>query len=73
MLFYREAVNNVWCGLTHDGDLAIGEKTRRAVIATVWFSLTMVLAVVCPDIGVVIDALGSLAAVFIFIFPGMSP
>lgn len=67
----REAVNNVWCGLTHDGDLAIGENTRRAVIATIWFSLTMVLAVVCPDIGVVIDALGSLAAVFIFIFPGV--
>uniref|UniRef100_A0A1B6CJT7 Amino acid transporter transmembrane domain-containing protein n=1 Tax=Clastoptera arizonana TaxID=38151 RepID=A0A1B6CJT7_9HEMI len=67
----REAVNNVWCGLLKDGDLATGEQKRRIIIASIWFTLTVLLAVVSPDIGVVIDALGSLAAVFIFIFPGI--
>lgn len=60
----------MWCGLSHDGDLATGEKKRRISIASIWFVLTVMLAVVSPDIGIVIDALGSLAAVFIFILPG---
>ena len=47
------------------------EKARRAVIATTWFFLTMVLAIEIPDISAVINMLGSLAAVFIFVFPGI--
>ena len=36
----------------------------------VWFAASLVLAVLIPDIGQVIQILGSLAAVFIFVFPG---
>jgi sodium-coupled neutral amino acid transporter 7/8 len=48
------------------------ELTSRIVIAGVWFALTLLLAVFIPDIGEVIKMLGSLAAVFIFILPGLS-
>ena len=51
-------------------EIALGEKFRRYCIAVVWFSLSLILAVFLPDIGVVISALGELAAIFIFIFPG---
>ncbi|KAJ9578145.1 hypothetical protein L9F63_024993, partial [Diploptera punctata] len=69
----REAVNNLWVNLSHcgDSDVALTERRRRITIATVWFVLTLVLALVSPDIGSVIDMLGSLAAIFIFVFPGL--
>ena len=47
------------------------EEVRRAVIATTWFVLTMILTIEIPDISAVINMLGSLAAVFIFVFPGI--
>lgn len=65
----REAVRNVWCGMTCDWD-PCREKRRRVIISLTWFLATVVLAVISPDIGIVIDALGSLAAVFIFVLPG---
>ena len=43
----------------------------RYVVVTVWFFLSLILAIVIPNIGDVIKLLGSLAAVFIFIFPGL--
>ncbi|UYV60499.1 hypothetical protein LAZ67_1001330 [Cordylochernes scorpioides] len=43
----------------------------RTKVALPWVLSSMVLAVFTPNIGVVIDFLGSLAACFIFIFPGM--
>ena len=43
----------------------------RYVVVTVWFFLSLILALVIPNIGDVIKLLGSLAAVFIFIFPGL--
>jgi sodium-coupled neutral amino acid transporter 7/8 len=46
------------------------EQRRRITIATIWYILTLVLAILSPDIGSVIDMLGSLAAIFIFVFPG---
>lgn len=42
----------------------------RLISVTIWFTCTLVLAVFMPNIGSVIKLLGSLAAVFIFIFPG---
>lgn len=42
----------------------------RVLCVTVWFFASLVLAIVLPNIGAVIKLLGSLAAVFIFIFPG---
>ncbi|PSN36759.1 putative sodium-coupled neutral amino acid transporter 7 [Blattella germanica] len=69
----REAVSNLWVIVRHsnDSDVAVTEKKRRITIATVWFILTLLLALVSPDIGSVIDILGSLAAIFIFVFPGL--
>jgi rRNA processing protein Gar1 len=68
----REAVSNLWANLLHnsESDVAVTERRRRITIATIWYILTVVLAVLSPDIGSVIDMLGSLAAVFIFVFPG---
>ncbi|XP_023705826.1 putative sodium-coupled neutral amino acid transporter 7 [Cryptotermes secundus] len=69
----REAVSNLWANLLHnsESDVAVMERRRRVTIATIWYILTLVLAVLSPDIGSVIDILGSLAAVFIFVFPGL--
>merc|ERR1712150_265894 len=47
------------------------ELIVRYVCVTVWFFLSLILALVIPNIGDVIKLLGSLAAVFIFIFPGL--
>jgi len=47
------------------------EKLGRILVSIVWFVTSLVLAVLIPDIGQVIQMLGSLAAVFIFIFPGI--
>lgn len=46
------------------------EKWGRILIAITWFTCSLMLAVLIPDIGQVIQILGSLAAVFIFVFPG---
>lgn len=69
----REAVSNLWSNLLHsnESDVAVTERRRRVTIATVWFILTLILAIISPDIGSVINILGSLAAVFIFVFPGL--
>jgi sodium-coupled neutral amino acid transporter 7/8 len=44
---------------------------RRICISTPWFATSLVCAILIPNIGEVIQFLGSLAAVFIFIFPGL--
>ena len=61
-----------------DGDSSPGcsnscccELLVRSGIATVWFALSLALAVLIPNIGDVIRMLGSLAAVFIFLLPGL--
>ena len=41
------------------------------MVVTVWFFLSLILALVIPNIGDVIKLTGSLATVFIFIFPGL--
>nr|CAD7440196.1 unnamed protein product [Timema bartmani] len=68
----REAVANLWCNLVDSSgvDVALNERRRRIIIASSWFILTLVLTIFSPDIGSVIDLLGSLAAIFIFVFPG---
>lgn len=47
-----------------------GECRRRVIIGLVWFSSSVALSVIVPNISDVISLLGSLAAVFIFVFPG---
>lgn len=43
----------------------------RLMIGLPWFFVSLILAIQIPNIGEVIGFLGSLASVFIFIFPGM--
>jgi len=68
------AVNDLWVdardsqGVT-EIDPGVKEKFRLISI-TVWFFSSLIIAIVMPNIGSVIQLLGSLAAVFIFIFPG---
>jgi len=49
----------------------IMERRRRIITTLVWFIVTLLIALFIPDIGVVISLLGGLAAVFIFVFPGL--
>ena len=46
------------------------ELPTHFFVTVFWFGSTLFLAVVVPQIGVVIKVLGALAAVFIFVFPG---
>jgi len=69
----RTAFESIWAhmwSLTPE-ESAMGERRRRIVIVTVWFFSSLGLAVIVPDIAVVIAVLGGLAALFIFIFPGL--
>lgn len=43
----------------------------RIILTLVWFFLTLVIAILVPDITPVINLLGSLSAAFIFLFPGI--
>eukprot|EP00088_Acartia_fossae_P013806 TRINITY_DN17302_c0_g1_i6.p1 TRINITY_DN17302_c0_g1~~TRINITY_DN17302_c0_g1_i6.p1 ORF type:complete len:489 (-),score=35.35 TRINITY_DN17302_c0_g1_i6:173-1639(-) len=67
----REGISSLVKDLFVREDSVIKERLRRITIATLWFILSILLAIEIPDIGVVINLLGSLAAVFIFIFPGL--
>ncbi|KAH9362050.1 hypothetical protein HPB48_014989 [Haemaphysalis longicornis] len=48
-----------------------GELVRRTTIVSIWFSTSVVLACLVPNISIVIRIIGSLAATFIFVFPGL--
>ncbi|KAK3749421.1 hypothetical protein RRG08_057230 [Elysia crispata] len=52
-------------------DIARHEKIRRIITTVVWFGLTLIITISIPNIGVVIQVLGSAAALFIFVFPGI--
>ncbi len=51
--------------------IARDELKRRVFSTIIWFAVSLLLAVVVPDIGIVIDLLGGLAAIFVFVFPGL--
>lgn len=68
----REGISSIMKDLGGGGEeTEKKELIRRIVIASVWFVCSVILAVAIPNIGAVIKILGSLAAVFIFIFPGL--
>lgn len=48
-----------------------GEMRRRIIITTFWFLTTLLLAIYTPNIGIVIELLGSLASMNVFIFPSI--
>ncbi|XP_037070828.1 putative sodium-coupled neutral amino acid transporter 7 [Pollicipes pollicipes] len=69
----REAAARLWVearGLD-EARAAAGERTRRYVVAFVWFTSSVLLAALVSSIGAVIQLLGSLAALFILVFPGL--
>lgn len=67
----REGISSLVKDLCVSEDSVTKERIRRGSIATLWFILSLILAIEIPDISKVISMLGSLAAVFIFIFPGL--
>ena len=67
----REGLATIIKDIFVTNDTPSKEKFRRCVIASVWFVATILLAIEIPSIGVVIHILGSFAAIFIFIFPGI--
>ncbi|GBO02251.1 Putative sodium-coupled neutral amino acid transporter 7 [Araneus ventricosus] len=52
-------------------DFVKGERRRRIVIVTLWFSSSLLIALNTSSIGTVIHALGSISAANIFIYPGI--
>ncbi|XP_015584881.1 putative sodium-coupled neutral amino acid transporter 7 [Cephus cinctus] len=43
----------------------------RVFVTLIWFTLSLIIAILVPDISSVINLLGSLSAAFIFLFPGI--
>ena len=73
ILIYRGAFEGIFAYFSGKPihELEKTEKCRRNTISCTWFIGSLLLALFAPDIGVVIETLGSLAAVNIFIFPSM--
>lgn len=70
--FFRVAVESLWVDWRKLDSLAIivGERKRRIIFGTLWFITSLLIGIFVPSIQSVIGILGSLAAAFIFIFPG---
>jgi putative sodium-coupled neutral amino acid transporter 7 len=47
------------------------EKKRRIIITTFWFFSSLFFAIYTPNIGVIIELLGSLASANVFMFPSL--
>lgn len=67
----REAVDSLFHAACGTAEPQTGSVWRRVAIGSSWFLVTVVLAAALPNIGVVIQFLGVLAALFIFVFPGL--
>ncbi|XP_059148108.1 sodium-coupled neutral amino acid transporter 7-like [Physella acuta] len=69
----KAAFDTVWSMLwkMSPEEILYREKTRRVITTLVWFTLTLILSVFIPNIGVVIEILGAFAAAYIFVFPGL--
>ncbi|XP_059148065.1 sodium-coupled neutral amino acid transporter 7-like [Physella acuta] len=69
----RAAFDTVWCMLwkMSPEEILYREKMRRVITTLVWFTLTLILSVFVPNIGMVIEIIGAFAGTFIFIFPGL--
>jgi len=67
----REGLLTILKDMFSLSDSPAKEKIRRGCIVTPWFFSTVLIAMEIPNIGAVIHMLGSLAAIFIFVFPGI--
>ena len=70
--YFRTAIEGLWIELFKlDSEKIItDERKRRISIVTIWFMLSLVIALFIPNISIVIRYLGALAGTFMFIFPG---
>ncbi len=68
----REAIVSLIaeCRSGGDTDSSTFYRLLRHAVSSVWFALSLAAALLVPNIGAVIQQLGCLAAVFIFILPG---
>jgi len=73
MVFDRAALDSVWVELRHlePEKVASQERCRRIVVTSIWFTSSLLLSIIVPNIGVVISLLGGFAGLFIFTFPGV--
>ena len=69
-LFRRQVDNENDTESTPSTSSSFNELVQRIAIVLVWFILSIVFAILVPNIGEVISLLGCLAAFFIFVFPG---
>ncbi|XP_064467041.1 sodium-coupled neutral amino acid transporter 7-like [Ornithodoros turicata] len=69
----RIAVNDLYVQIkTHVEHITERQELwRRILVTSVWFTTSLIVACLVPGIGLVIHIIGSLAAVFIFVFPGI--
>ena len=67
----REGLSTIIKDLFIKEDTEGKELVRRCIIVTVWFISTIILSIELPSIGIVIKLLGPLAAIFMFVFPGI--
>ncbi|XP_069948994.1 sodium-coupled neutral amino acid transporter 7 isoform X2 [Cherax quadricarinatus] len=73
MFCVREAVGDLYIQLRSLSpvEAARTESLRRKLIALTLWGTSMLIAVFTPNINIVVKLLGSLAAIFIFVFPGL--
>ncbi|KAI0211937.1 putative sodium-coupled neutral amino acid transporter 7 [Lamellibrachia satsuma] len=69
----RAALDSVWVQMRHlePEKVASQERCRRILVTLIWFATSLLLAIIVPNIGIVISLLGGFAGLFIFTFPGL--
>jgi solute carrier family 38 (sodium-coupled neutral amino acid transporter), member 7/8 len=69
----RTAIEGLWIEVFRldAHNVERNEPKRRIIIVSVWFILSILLALFIPNISIVIHYLGTLAGAFMFIFPGI--
>ncbi|KAG0729676.1 putative sodium-coupled neutral amino acid transporter 7 [Chionoecetes opilio] len=73
MFCVREAIGDLYVQLRGISpvEASLAEPRRRKVIALLLWAASILMALFTPNINIVVKLLGSLAAIFIFVFPGM--
>jgi len=64
----------LYCGrdaLLGMSNVSLDRIDVRVIVTLIWFVLSLVIAILVPDISPIINLMGSLSAMFIFILPGI--
>ena len=69
----RTAIESLWINMFKLNRLEQikKERVRRFCIVTIWYVVSLLIALFIPNITTVIRYLGALAATFMFVFPGL--